>query len=645
MTEGKAMPGQRSEPLSTAAMAHREFLLRNIQVVYDILDALYESPNHGNKSNPMDELIYIHLSKRTREEGYKKAYAKLSKTFPEWRGLAGANPGRVARVIRSAGLGRTRAEELVHNAKVIKKMFGRETLGPLREWSDTRIFNFLTGLRGIGPKSARCIMMYSLGRMEFPVDTHVQRVCERLGFVDPDINHRVAQESLRGLFPKKYRYGLHVNMVAHGRALCLSGTKPKCEGCELRKFCLHYRNRQSSAPQDAPVMVDLFSGCGGASYGFEKAGFRVTFAADIDRSSTDTYYLNVPGVSFDQVKTLDLRGPDGGAIRETVGAEVDVVFGGPPCQGWSNIGKTRKNSFNGNSFFKDERNVLFFNFLDYVDKLSPHFVVMENVTGLMTAHDGKYLTAIEEEFLKHGYRSVRFVLNAADYAVPQNRSRLFFIGRKIHSEVTDSTDSELSAILERIKSRADTHRVSFRNSMKGLPHLRPGTGANVLRKDGQPLQWTKCSRLGKQAGLVFNHFARKHNPRDLKIYRRLGEGEDYLSFSKRVKKSDLKPYSTESFHTKFRKIRGNEPCFTVIAHLHKDSNSYIHPDDNRGITVREAARVQSFPDDFIFLAEGFSQFILVGNALPPKLAEVIGSAISEFIPVRGVTRCRTNQRD
>jgi DNA (cytosine-5)-methyltransferase 1 len=397
--------------------------LRNIDIINDILKALYESPDHGNKQDPMDELIYIHLSKKTNEKGYTEAFNRLSTEFPGWSGLAEADPACVNRLIASAGLGNTRT---------------------------------------------------------------------------------------------------------------------------------------------------------------------------------------------------------------------DLVIGGPPCQGWSNIGKNHTNGNNGKDFLEDERNTLYKEFVRSLDNFKPRYFVMENVPGLLTAHDGKYAKIIQEDFRNHGYKSELIRLNAANYGIPQNRKRIFFIGMQLDGmEQSGDAQQDLSNIIDFIKEQSTDGRKSFRENVAGLPHLEPGEGKNVMRLDGNKLQGMDWIQRSEEDILVFNHFTRKHTPRDLEIYRLLYEGEDYLDFSKRTKIKDLLPYSNQSFHTKFRKINGNQPCCTVISHLSRDANSYIHPDDNRGITVREAARIQSFPDGFIFLDNGFRQFIQVGNAVPPGLAEIIGNAIMKVIKSRG----------
>lgn len=604
---------------------HRTFLLRSIDTIADILDALYGSPDHGNKASPTDELVYIHLSKKTNEQGYSEAYCRLFSAFPRWAGLEDADPDYVRSLIESAGLGSQRTSELLANIRWIKAKFGSFTLEPLAGWSGRRIYEFLTSLRGIGPKSALCIMMYSMGKRVFPVDTHVHVICERMGFINKGLDHDRAQKELAGLFPPRLRYGLHVNMVAHGRKICRKKGRPLCDLCNLSKFCLYYREKQIQGDQSFP-MVDVFCGAGGASLGFKSAGFAVKLAVDNDQKAADTYYLNNEDLSIDYVLTCDLQSLDGKFLKERVRDKIALVFGGPPCQGWSNIGKNRKNGINGIDLLEDEKNTLYKEFARQLSVFNPPYFVMENVPGLLSAHNGRYAEMIKQEFQKHSYESITIELNASDFGVAQNRKRIFFIGCRICRKggLTKARE-ELRMISERIKRKAKKGSSSFRQATRGLPRLKAGEGANVMRNIGL------CEKNGSKPQLIFNHFARKHNNRDLRIYELLSEGEDYGDFSREIKDEELLPYSTESFQTKFRKIKGDCDCYAIISHLSRDSNSYVHPDDNRGITVREAARVQSFPDDFIFLPKGFSQFIHLGNAVPPRLAQVIGEAIAEML--------------
>jgi DNA (cytosine-5)-methyltransferase 1 len=604
---------------------HRLFLLRSIDVIADVFEALYSSPNHGNKSVPMDELVYIHLSKKTNERGYSEAFDRLSSAFPHWMGLADADVEHLKRLIGSAGLGNQRTAELLANVRRIKAEFGSITLNPLLKWSERRIFEFLVSLEGIGPKSALCIMMYSMGKKVFPVDTHVHLICERMGFIGAGLDHDAAQKELAGMFPREMRYGLHVNMIAHGRQICRKRGRPLCELCNLDKFCLYFRKNQRDRNQGVS-MIDVFCGAGGATLGFKNAGFAVRLAVDKDRKATDTYYLNNEELSFDQVITCDLQSLKSKTLRRRAHGKIIMVFGGPPCQGWSHIGKNHKKGQGGTDFFGDEKNTLYIEFARVLNIFNPRYFVMENVPGLLSADGGKYARIILKEFRNHKYESITLRLNASDYGIAQNRTRVFFIGRRIYRKGgSASARKELSRIAALIELKKEEKIVSFREVTKGLPHLKAAEGSNVVRIDD-----TNRALISKPH-MIFNHFARKHNPRDLRIYELLSEGEDYGSFSRERRDKSLLPYNTESFKTKFRKISGNNICYAIISHLSRDANSYVHPQDNRGITVREAARVQSFPDGFVFLGKGFGQFIDLGNAVPPKLAQVIGLSITESL--------------
>ncbi len=601
--------------------AHERFLIRNIEAINGILQALYKSPNHGNKPNPLDELIYINLSKKTNEQGYVEAYDKLSKAYPKWQGLAEADVDTVKGIIETAGLGKQRAEEIILNMKAILEKFGSPTLEPLRKMSNNEIFGFLTSLRGIGPKSALCIMLYSFCREVFPVDTHVQVVSERLGFISPKLDHDKAQESLADVFPKRLRYALHVNMLAHGRKVCKK-KQPLCQLCNLDKFCLYYRRNCVKVPDGIP-MVDVFCGAGGASLGLTDAGFSVKLAIDNNSKATDTYYLNHKDLSIDQVLNCNIEELDSDYLRSKVKDKIFLLFGGPPCQGWSHIGKNHKNGSNVADFLSDPKNRLYQQFIRQLDVFNPEVFIMENVPGLLSAHKGKYGHLIEDEFSAHSYETITLILGTSNFGIGQKRTRIFFIGKRVSDKCSiEDAKKCLSEIRSLVGQKGADKKVSFRDRVVGLPLLKAGEGANVI---GSPDK----EKDNVKPHLIFNHFTRKHMNRDLQIYKQLQEGEDYLDFSKRCSDMELLPYATESFRTKFRKIDGNEPSPAIISHLSKDANSYIHPDCNRGITVREGARIQSFPDDFIFLGKGFNQFVLLGNAVPPKLAEIIGRSLVE----------------
>jgi endonuclease III len=206
------------------------------------LDAIYSTPDLGNKVDAVDELVYIILSRRTREGAYQAAYDALKNEFPNWEALAASQTDAVAEVISFSGLATRKARSLKGALGSLVSRFGRCTLEPTSDWTDDEVYEFLCGLPEIGPKSAACVMMCSLDRPAFPVDAHVGRVMQRLAiFRDVGVelegsDHKFKQAALWDLVPPSLRYPLHVNMLVHGRLTCVS-RRPRCESCPLREDC------------------------------------------------------------------------------------------------------------------------------------------------------------------------------------------------------------------------------------------------------------------------------------------------------------------------------------------------------------------------------------------------------------------------
>lgn len=200
------------------------------------------TPDLGNQTDPLDELVYIILSRRTNEGAYQRAYRSLRNTFPTWEEVAEAPVEDVEAAISASGLAHRKAVSIGAFMRAIRERFGVCTLEPLRSWADEEVLDFLVGLPGVGTKSALCVMLYSLERPVFPVDAHVGRVLGRLGILEPagldltELEHRPRQRILLDAVPPHLRYGLHVNLVSHGRFPCRA-VRPACEGCTLLDRC------------------------------------------------------------------------------------------------------------------------------------------------------------------------------------------------------------------------------------------------------------------------------------------------------------------------------------------------------------------------------------------------------------------------
>jgi len=197
----------------------------------------YGNSRHGNKENPLDELIYIILSAQTESYSYQVTYDALAQAFPGWAGITSASEDDVATVIRRGGLAHKKARQIVGTLRKIEDDFGQLSLNTLRGWSDDEAEHYLISLPGIGVKSAKCILMYALDRAVFPVDTHVWKVCRRLGITPAVPKPTPAQEkNLEAIIAPHIRYTLHVNLVSHGQETCLTYW-PKCNICALSDLC------------------------------------------------------------------------------------------------------------------------------------------------------------------------------------------------------------------------------------------------------------------------------------------------------------------------------------------------------------------------------------------------------------------------
>jgi len=205
------------------------------------LAAQYGNPRHGNKSNPLDELAYIILSTRTRNETFRDTYLQVKRAFPRWHDLRPGDLSRLSQILIPAGLGNLKARQLLEIAERLRKDFGRATLSPLKDLSDADAEAYLTSLPGVGSKVAKCVLMYSMGRHVLPVDAHVHRLASRLGFRTkrrPD----TSQELIENAVPPRLRYGFHVNAVAHGRTVCLP-QRPRCGSCCVARWCQYNAGR------------------------------------------------------------------------------------------------------------------------------------------------------------------------------------------------------------------------------------------------------------------------------------------------------------------------------------------------------------------------------------------------------------------
>jgi endonuclease III len=214
----------------------RATLRRRACRVAQILHATYGSPRHGNKDDPLDELVFILLSQMTTGPSFNRVYNRVTAAYPTWEPFLTMPLAKMKATIKDAGLSGQKAPRLKTIFQQLKRDFGSVTLAPLVEMTDAEAERYLTSLPGIGIKTAKCILMYSLGRQVLPADTHVWRVTRRLGLVDENLPYTKVHNALEAVVLPDDRYSIHVNGVAHGRAVCLA-LRPRCPSCPLRRLC------------------------------------------------------------------------------------------------------------------------------------------------------------------------------------------------------------------------------------------------------------------------------------------------------------------------------------------------------------------------------------------------------------------------
>ena len=441
-----------------------------------------------------------------------------------------------------------------------------------------------------------------------------------------------------------------------------------------------------------PRAIDLFAGPGGLSLGLKSAGFELIAAVEYDKDAGNTYEHNIG--AHTKIKDLTKFKPEK-LEKELIksekwaeGDDLDLIAGGPPCPGFSLIGRSKmygtaklenkKLKKEVHRFIAHPKNKLFREFVNYVKHFTPKYFIMENVQGMTSYElDNEPIVEVIKRSFGENYNVDSEVLDASEFGVPQQRKRIIFIGTREGMEPAEHPFA------------MEVTKITALDAIRDLWNIEPSTDGEVKVKEASSnsrgaefrkrmAEW-KCTRkdgtevTGSEK--IYNHWTRKTNERDGVLFPLLKSGSSSYS-SKNIKiasskprtiygdiypdrwESDLKPmfeargmkvtkkrgrdyvengdtkwimYPNASFKDKMRRIRWNKPAPTIVAHLAKDGYMFIHPVHERTITVREAARFQSFPDSFVFQGSMTSQFRQVGNAVPPLLAEKLGKCIIEAL--------------
>jgi DNA (cytosine-5)-methyltransferase 1 len=411
--------------------------------------------------------------------------------------------------------------------------------------------------------------------------------------------------------------------------------------------------------------IDLFAGAGGLSEGFIRQGFDPIAHVEVDKAAcysllTRAAYYHLKKINeydiyisylkgeIDRNKLYSYLTPE---LRESVinlpigkdnnekihktinklldGRAVDLIIGGPPCQAYSLVGRARS----ANGMKGDQRNYLYVHYAKYLEKYNPKMFVFENVLGLKSAGDGIYLTNMEKLFFKKGYNMKLFTVEANNFGVLQNRKRIIIVGWRCDLELEIPN-------LEKIKFQGD---FKVKHVLSDLPKIQAGEGTNRFTYyKSKSNEYLDQSSIRNGIEILTQHVARPHSKQDKEIYRIAvqkwydkKERLDYNDLPERLKTHK----NRSSFFDRFKIVAADLAYSqTIVAHIAKDGHYYIHPDidQNRSLSVREAARLQSFPDDYYF--EGVKEdanrtaaFKQIGNAVPPLMAEKIAQKIRALL--------------
>jgi DNA (cytosine-5)-methyltransferase 1 len=411
-------------------------------------------------------------------------------------------------------------------------------------------------------------------------------------------------------------------------------------------------NSKESGHAVSPTFLDLFSGCGGFTLGMQRAGFRCLAAIDFNEQAITTLHANLPNSGQVLLKDLSVYAPK--ELAALIGTNnVDVIVGGPPCQGFSTARQV-DGANHGKRLTDDPRRHLYKDLLRFVEHFQPKVFVMENVLGMRTAGGGAYFTAVQNEARNlgkqnggHAYRVHSQIEDAWELGVPQKRRRQLIVG--VRSDLP-------GYFLPRMEpAPRATARITLGPVIGDLPILRAGGGEDERTYDRKRLgkHLKKYGAVAKsyledvleikRCHVLTNHVARPHSDRDLWDFDQLREGES-SAVAMRRGVDFLFPYDKTTFKDRYTRQSRQRPCSTIVAHLSKDGLMFIHPTQCRSITPREAARVQSFPDWFRFPAAKTHSFRLIGNAVPPLVAEAVGLAIKKFLATQHDSLIATNRQ-
>ena len=460
-------------------------------------------------------------------------------------------------------------------------------------------------------------------------DATVQRLIE-LRIIEPgsENDQKLLQKILKTTVYKEFIAAINFN-VKYKKLI--GGLLTKLDP-SIRKII-----QEKAQTKTGPHLIDFFCGAGGLSLGFCQEGFQIDLANDFEDVCVETYKYNHPEVPDEKVILGDIR-EIVDHIDEHIQNEIDVVVGGPPCQGYSTANQQR--------IIDDPRNELYKYYLKAIVKIAPKFVVMENVKGMLPFAK-QVIEDYEDIVVKKGRKTYSYsvdckVLTSSDFGVAQKRQRLIFIA--IRNDVSKKNKITPLALFQEIEN---TYSKNKRHVLKDArDYIKPleaprvknmteiddektGKKIDINQFNGNENSYLKLINEGRKIEYTFNHKARYTNDINYEIYSTLEQGED--GTNEKIK--HVMPYKHRNhiFKDKYFKLIENKPSRTITAHLKMDCHSHIHPRQVRSITPREAARIQSFPDDYVFLGAYLKTYMQIGNAVPPVMARGIAKALKKYV--------------
>ncbi len=576
-----------------------------VERVDELLEVTYRSRDLGNVDDVLSEAVYILLSLKTREAVYQRMFAALRARFPRWTDLEQATQSELSELLKPGGLhtqraaylkgllARVREDNVARGVNTTNARCGGDlTLEYLRSLPDADVETFLRSLPGVGTKTARCVMSYALDRSQFGVDTHVARIFARLGLVEPQ-GAKPDHDAFQAMVPERMRKRLHINLIHHGRVIC-GKESPMCKECVLVSFCAH--GQQQLADDDQrPRALDLFAGAGGLGYGFRKAGWRIALAVERDRDAAQTYRANHPGTPVIEADITKLSAPE--LLKHWPDLqEAHAVLAGPPCQGYSAAGSRDPDA---------PSNLLYKHVARLAKGLGARLVVLENVPGIHRVNGIGFADRILRS-LGRGRSVARYELLASDFGVSQKRRRIIFLARR----------KDLGAAPT---APPATHASKNGTELPRTPRLK-----SLLKGELEVPAGTDADRLVLRDGTeIPNASTMAHSDRVIEKIRSIESGKGPISY---------------------RRLEGDIARTLVAGHRALPVHPWLH----RAISVREAARIQGFPDSYVFCGSRANQPLQVANAVPPPLATALADHLLQFIgdePATEAARAASTDRD